>query len=566
MRPHPFDTARRALSVLVLPLLLVGTVCTGSDPGGPKPPGTGGAGGGDGGSGGSGGGFGGSGGSPGFGGSGGGGAGNGGSGGATPGAGGGGGGAGGRGGTGGGGTDARTPDAPPVTPPPDGGMTPPTMPPPTTEDPMPPCKRTVNVPNSGALGGALGDAQAGDCLVLADGEYSFPTITAKGTAEAPIVVKAANTLKVTVGSGNVALQGAAYVVVQGVHFRSSGSIRMGDCDHCRISRFRVQRMETGGEVDWITVSGTSKYCRIDHNDIGPQRSVGNMIMISGAGSQIVQYTRIDHNYFHDVTYGGGNGWELIRNGLSGWTFSKAFSTIEQNLFVKADSDPETISIKSSDNIIRYNTMRGTKGQFTLRHGNRTQVYGNYILGDGVSGSTGLRVYGGDHRIFNNYFAGLSGAAINIDSGSSTDDSGALTDHKVTYNVQVLFNTVVDGRISVGSGKPLPPRNITVGYNLIQGSGGISAVGGAQVRYVGNISSGGGTGAMMANPGLVKMGDIFRITMASPAVDAADGMFPFVTDDINGKPRNKPDIGAEELSSAAAKFGLLTEADVGPMAP
>ena len=125
------------------------------------------------------------------------------------------------------------------------------------------------------------------------------------------------------------MQGAAYVVVEGLHFRSPGYIKMDDCDHCRISRFRIQRQEAGGEIDWVTVSGTSKYCRIDHNDFGPQRQVGNMIMLSGAGAQIVQYTRIDHNYFHDVTYGGGNGWELIRAGLSGWTFSKAFTVIEQ---------------------------------------------------------------------------------------------------------------------------------------------------------------------------------------------------------------------------------------------
>ena len=44
------------------------------------------------------------------------------------------------------------------------------------------------------------------------------------------------------------------------------------------------------------------------------------------------------------------------------------------------------------------------------------------------------------------------------------------------------------------------------------------------------------------------------------------MFPFVTDDIDGKPRSKADIGAEELSTAPAKYGLLTAKDVGPFAP
>ena len=223
-------------------------------------------------------------------------------------------------------------------------------------------------------------------------------------------------------------------------------------------------------------------------------------------------------------------------------------------------------MKSSDNIVRYNTMRATAGQFTLRHGNRTQVYGNYILGDG-RGNTGFRVYGGGHKIYNNYI-NVSGAGILIDSGSSNDTSGALTDHKQTYDIEVVFNTVVGGSINIGSGKPLAPRNITVGYNLVQGN--VNAVGGAQVKSMGNIVSGTAAlsgGVMKAEPGLTKMGDIFRLTMGSPAIDAADAMFPYVMDDADGRPRSgKFDVGAEELGNGMAKFGLLTEKDVGPMAP
>jgi hypothetical protein len=38
------------------------------------------------------------------------------------------------------------------------------------------------------------------------------------------------------------------------------------------------------------------------------------------------------------------------------------------------------------------------------------------------------------------------------------------------------------------------------------------------------------------------------------------------DDIDGKPRAKADVGADEVSSSPARFGLLKETDVGPMAP
>ena len=168
---------------------------------------------------------------------------------------------------------------------------------------------------------------------------------------------------------------------------------------------------------------------------------------------------------------------------------------------------------------------------------------------------------------------MNGVAINIDAGNSEDDGGALTDHKVSYNVQVMFNTIVNGRgISIGSGKTIQPRNIVVAYNLLQGAGPlITATGGTGMRAVGNIVNGGaagiGNGVQTVDPGLVKMGDIFRIAAGSPAIDAGDeSMFPFVMEDIDGRPRTgKPDVGAQELA-APAKYGLLTEKDVGPVAP
>jgi len=52
---------------------------------------------------------------------------------------------------------------------------------------------------------------------------------------------------------------------------------------------------------------------------------------------------------------------------------------------------------------------------------------------------------------------------------------------------------------------------------------------------------------------------------SPAIDAAAGSFLFVTDDIDGQPRSKPDLGAQERADGAGK-DPLTAPDVGPDAP
>src|SRR5207244_250886 len=143
----------------------------------------------------------------------------------------------------------------------------------------------------------------------------------------------------------------------------------------------------------------------------------------------------------DVHYCCSNGWECIRAGLSGWTYSRAFNVIEFNLFLRTPNDPEIVSLKSSDNYLRHNTVRASGGQFSLRHGNRTMVYGNYILGMGVARSQGIRVCGGDHRLFNNYIENVLSPGIMLEGGDGTETTGMLTDHKQVFRTEVVFNTI-----------------------------------------------------------------------------------------------------------------------------
>jgi hypothetical protein len=461
------------------------------------------------------------------------------------------------------------PDGPPPSLP-DAGMISPPPPVEPADVPLPACKRTVPVADAAALATALGGAQAGDCLELADGAYTFPSLNLKGTAEAPIVVKAAHPLAVTVMTGDLNVTGA-YVVVSGLTWPGAGVVKISNCDHCRLTRSRLQRDDTNGG-EWVTITGTSKYCRIDHNDFGPQNHGGNMIQLSGSGAQIVQWNRIDHNLFHDVHFSGANGWESIRAGLSGWTYSSAHNLIEFNLFLRDNNDPEAVSLKSSDNVLRYNTMRASVAQFSLRHGYRTLVYGNHVLGDGVAKTQGIRVCGGDHRLFNNYVQGVDSPGIMLEGGDGTETMGMLTDHKQVFRTEVVFNTIVNNRgIDVGGGHQFKPIDCTVGYNLLQGSGPLisEAAGTVGTRYFGNMVNGPSTvttGVMMVDPKLMKVGDVFAIAAGSPAIDAAGAGIPYVTDDIDGRPRDKPDVGADEVSSQMARWGLLGEADVGPMAP
>jgi poly(beta-D-mannuronate) lyase len=483
----------------------------------------------------------------------------------SPGAGGGSGGTSASGGSGGGDGDDAGPPTDPDAAEPDGS------PPPPVGEELPACKNTVMVANTAELGTKLGAAKPGDCLILADGDYAFPMITNRATADAPIVVRAQNRGKPTVGS--IVFNKAAHVVLEG--FTITGvNVKVQDSEYCRISRFRF-KVQDATENDWIQMSGSTNHTRIDHNDLGPKPLLGNIVMFSGgANSQVVQYNQVDHNFFHDVKGGGGNGWESIRLGLSGLAASKGFNIVEYNLFKAATGDPETISVKSCDNTIRYNTFRASNGEITLRHGNRTQVYGNYIFADGLAAARGIRVCGSQHKIYNNYIEGITASAsINLEGGDSDGGPGDIpgTAHFRVYNAQVVNNTVVNSRgIDIGGGHEFAPKDCVVANNLVQNpsnGAGIVATSGENVTYEGNISSAGaGPGTKVADPKLVKMDGLFRIAEGSPAIDAAVGNYAYVTDDLDGQPRAKSDVGADELATSAVMRHALTEADVGPDAP
>jgi hypothetical protein len=310
----------------------------------------------------------------------------------------------------------------------------------------------------------------------------------------------------------------------------------------------------------------SHHNRIDHNDMGPVLALANMLVINGTGSeepqvdgQVCQYNRIDHNYMHDIKNTGGNNWEAMRIGRSWQAPTKGFNVIEHNFLKAASGDPETISVKSSDNIIRYNTMRETAGEICLRHGNRNQVYGNYIIADSNGGSRGIRVYGADHRIWNNYIAAAQ-TGIWLDDGSATATDEAGKEHYQVYRTWVFNNTLIGQEIRIGGSKPNHPKDCKVANNIITGAK-VNAGGNAIVSE-GNLEGG--------NP-LTMQDGVFRL-VANEAGAAAIGKAVnpgayMLTDDIDGQPRNAPDVGADEQSSDPVKYkGPLTVADVGPDAP
>jgi poly(beta-D-mannuronate) lyase len=424
---------------------------------------------------------------------------------------------GGSGGGGSGGAGGST-DGPPAT---DGAPPPPAAP----EETLPPCKRMVPVAASGALGGALSGAMPGDCLVLADGAYTFPGISAKGTEAAPIVVRAANRGKITSGA-TITLSGAEHVVLEGISFMGSAGVSFANANRCRISRSRFGN----GSAH---VEGTSDGTRIDHNEFGPRNVDGNMAQPTGLSTN----TRIDHNYFHDVSAAGGNGRETIRLGCCGAMFDnhETGNIVEHNLLENCSGEAEIISIKASKNIVRYNTIRNSNGNLTLRAGKNNTIYGNFIFGKGNQG--GIRMFDDNHKIYSNY----------IETGQALIGNRVDEIHAQVRNAIIVNNTFVGSVALAGSGNVFS-NNIVIG--------GAPNLGGAMAA--GNL--------MGDDAGLVRMGEILAITPMSKAVDASMGDYPFVMEDVNGQSRSKPDVGADELSAGPELNHPLTVKDVGPDGP
>jgi len=450
-----------------------------------------------------------------------------------------------------------------------------------------------------------GNLRAGDIVEVLDGSYDTGggiTIEAVGIAQKPIIIRAMNIGGAILrGTTSFTLRKTAYIQIEGFDFRSAvyTAIKLEAAQHTRITRNFFRLTETAGESGkWVYIGGVwndpyapSHHNRIDHNLFENKRQLGNFITIDGQQEpvfQVSQYDQIDHNHFRDIGPRAANEMEAIRVGVSTLSMSSGFTVIEYNLFEDCDGDPEIISIKSCDDTVRYNTFRHSQGTLCLRHGNRSVVNGNYFFGANKDSCGGIRIYGNDHRVYNNYFDGLTGtkwdAAMTLTNGDyDGESSGGLTEHWRIKRSTICFNTFVNclanfeiGFTNNGSYKK-PPKDVTVANNLVVGKTNELVkilTSPENMHWSGNIMfpestatlgiSVGADEIRIVNPQLMLAGELWRLGETSPAIDAALGDYPYVTEDIDGQPRNGLyDTGADEFSTMTPICCPLVAENVGP---
>ncbi|MFF8913082.1 chondroitinase-B domain-containing protein [Streptomyces sp. NPDC015032] len=435
------------------------------------------------------------------------------------------------------------------------------------------------------LQAAIDHARPGDRIVVADGRYTVPsdrpvTIRKKrGTDRAPVTIAAQSRGGVVLdGAHSFVFDESSHITVSGFSFRQSTTLEVPEnCSHIRLTRNDFQLADIEG-LHWVMVRADDS--EVDHNHFHGKSTLGIYLGIEGAGTEaMAQRVHVHRNYFSDHSFTGANGGEPIRLGVSPRALSSAHAVVEYNLFERANGDPEAISVKSSDNVIRYNTVRDSFGGIVLRHGNRNRVEGNHLIG----GTEGLRIYGNDHVIVNNHLAGLSGRAMVIGSGSARDhlpgeSPDARRGNDAPDRVLIAYNTLVNnkGTLFGESQRPHEPRDVTVADNLLVSDSGELVAMANTVRFTwsgnilwgaaadGNIPAGGYT---RIDPKLVTGPDgVARLSADSPAIDAGTLGRPPVTHDIDGQPRGRArDIGADEYVNRPPVRRPLNPADVGPHA-
>lgn len=258
---------------------------------------------------------------------------------------------------------------------------------------------------------ALRSLRPGQELILRNGIWADVNLLIEQSGEPhhPISIRAETPGNVVFcKSSSVQVEGD-YVNLSGLLFKD-GSIRKGSVielngSHdividCAVMGYNPPKFET--KYYWAFFNGSDDSIErclfLGKNHMHPV--IGNAI--DGA-----RRNRIVRCHFKDIPYAKANGRETIRV----WGYGKngetgpdgAYFSIIENLFEHADGEgAEIISLKSNRNIVQGNTILSSRGGITIRQGNFNRVINNFVLGDGIDRSYGVRVTGQGQEISRNY--------------------------------------------------------------------------------------------------------------------------------------------------------------------
>jgi poly(beta-D-mannuronate) lyase len=293
----------------------------------------------------------------------------------------------------------------------------------------------VLVSNSSELNDAIAKASPGSIIKLKNGTWTDVHIhfRAKGTEQSPITLVAEKPGEVILtGNSYLTIEGD-YLVVDGLYFKE-GVLKSSApvveftlaSAHCRLTNTAIvgyNHTEKATRRRWVTVDGS--HHKVDHCCFKGKAHMGPLLR-NMPGSK---HNHFFSNYFVDIPVFPENGLEIIQvmSNAPGGEPTKTdgeYLLIENNLFERAHGESaEIISLKSSFNTVRNNTIRNTKGGIVIRSGHYNVVTGNYIESDGSErGTAGIRMTGEGNKVTHNLIKGVSSFGIVLMAGEFIDSA------------------------------------------------------------------------------------------------------------------------------------------------
>ena len=316
------------------------------------------------------------------------------------------------------------------------------------------------------------------------------------------------------------ISGKSNITLRGIRINGNGSLTLTGCTNVRVEDCQAPTEKQDGGAT-IFVRGAYNKVQIDDSLFGPanansspgttkcryvmfgdtgstgspfglvtrttfrhKNNPGNPVHTAGdtnnsAGQGGVKYTLVSQCYFYKTAPFDTNDHESCLMGLSNMQLTNGQTIIEWCLFEECASEPEVISNKMNNGIIRGCTFLNCVGSASLRHGDGGRIHDCHFYGDAsaidpTSGATrvtaGTRMYGRDHEIFNNTIRVRGNAnyerPILLDTGDVSPGSTS-NGHANIINANVHDNLLVDCRapIVVGDNYNTAPTG-TIKDNMV----------------------------------------------------------------------------------------------------
>ena len=427
-------------------------------------------------------------------------------------------------------------------------------------------------------------ATSGDIINLTNGHYtnniisiSKSNITVQAATSGGVYLDGTNAITIS-GSNNIF---SGFQFVSGTTAGANVVTVTGNTN--TITQLNFNGYSASKMVQISGLNNTVSFCNFQNKptDITATKGGdGDMLQIipnaTNPGNNIIRYCSFQH------MPGGGGDWgnECIRIGDGAYSTYISRTIVEYCYFEDTGAgDSEAISVKSKENILRYNTMNNNPdAMLAFRNGDNNVAYSNFFIKSG-----GIRCKQANNiYCYNNYFelAGTNQTSGLAGGGTAPiylEYFGAGYGNNFNFFHNTLYNCT---DIVINSGL----TNCTWANNIFkQASGTIFSDTNSGQTYVGNIYQGTlgftiSSGMTNTDPKLSLNSDgYYGLSATSPAINGANSNYPAMLSiplidtlalDIQGQyrptTRSQRDVGCEEYSATGTVLNKpLAITNVGP---